>query len=792
MGVVYRALDLSTNRELVLKRCLPGPHDALTRLMFQREYYTLASLCHPRIIEVYDYGVEGGQPFYTMELLDGRDLTEVAPLPWRRACSCLRDVASSLLLLHQRGLVHRDLSPRNVRFTSAGFCKLLDFGALTSFGVPTEVVGTPAVMAPELLRGLPVDQRADLFSLGALAYYLLTRTVPYEAQETRQLEQAWAVSPEPPSDRRARRGLLDDDEPLPAALDELLIAECLLGSDVLDTQLRLDAGFHLVHGGEDMRGAELLRSAALELVHRYDDMIAAAPALELALRIFREQRRRPEEQLELLMPLCFAGYYVDRKLSERHGDATIALAEETTGLALARRLRPWLGKHLSLALGLARGLLHFMLTPNLGGFSGFKQLLTSFSTCVVFLCAKSTICLEPETIERLARHLEPLTALGKRSAATVSHRFALAFLSLTRGHAARAAREFRQLLEILKAPERITDFPMEALVAMRGGALYALGAMEGFRDTPEALAVADELESLGHRIYDMAADQVRVNYYACRADLENAAVFRRQLDTHALSNGSAWQAEVWAPCSQILADLATDDVMSTKRTLNELERLSLDLPSARRYEVGARLAYLEQTNRSEEALREFPHFFAGSPPHGFIGWVTAHGSLACALNALGRHEEARKVCLDTLAWLEPDDLLYVALNFRVEEQLVRAEIGLGRYDAALRLLQTLVERHGDNEGPITMGHVHAAQAELALAMRDELAFERHAQALERVYQRTTNPRLVAQATRLRLRARAAGLMIDMAGQRSLVRSAHADDDHADDDLDGETVIETVH
>lgn len=143
MGVVYRVTDTLTGRQVALKRCLSDSHPDLVRLLFQREYKTLASLRHPRIIEVYDYGIDDGEPFYTMELLTGEDLNTLAPLPWRRACSYLRDVATSLLVVHQRRLVHRDLSPRNVRLTSDGYCKLLDFGALTAFGIPNEIVGTP-------------------------------------------------------------------------------------------------------------------------------------------------------------------------------------------------------------------------------------------------------------------------------------------------------------------------------------------------------------------------------------------------------------------------------------------------------------------------------------------------------------------------------------------------------------------------------------------------------------------------------------------------------------------------
>src|SRR5262249_44053625 len=160
------------------------------------------------------------------------------------------------------------------------------------------------------------------------------------------------------------------------------------------------------------------------------------------------------------------------------------------------------------------------------------------------------------------------------------------------------------------------------------------------------------------------------------------------------------------PSSQILADIATDDVIGTKRTWNELSRLARELPSLRRYEIGARLVYLMQTGRADDALAEFPAMFEGSEPNGFIGWSTSMGSLAYVYNALGRHEEARKVCVDTLAMLEPGDLDFVALNLRVELQLARAEAGTGDIDTAVGRLEKLAERHGKNNGSVTMGLIH--------------------------------------------------------------------------------------
>ncbi|HMI90630.1 MAG TPA: protein kinase, partial [Polyangiales bacterium] len=193
MGSVYAVRDRSTSKRLALKylqrqAALENGHAAT---LFQREYHTLSHLRHPRVIQVYDYGVDEGRPFYTMELLDGSDLRELAALSWPRACAVLRDVASSLGLLHSRRLLHRDLSPRNVRCTRDGRAKLIDFGTMSPMGVSRDVAGTAPYMAPEAVNGQVLDARTDLYALGALAYWTLTGYDAYPARDSRELPALW-------------------------------------------------------------------------------------------------------------------------------------------------------------------------------------------------------------------------------------------------------------------------------------------------------------------------------------------------------------------------------------------------------------------------------------------------------------------------------------------------------------------------------------------------------------------------------------------------------------------------
>jgi hypothetical protein len=191
MGAVYRVCDTRSGKRVALKRLRHQEASAESRSLFEREFHTLSQLAHPRIIEVYDYGIDDAGAYYTMELLDGHDLREDGQLPWREACTVLCDVASSLAILHSRRLVHRDVSPRNVRRTGDGRAKLLDFGAMAAMGLPKRIVGTPACVAPENLQLQALDGRADLYSLGVVAYWALTNHFPYPARTLRELPELW-------------------------------------------------------------------------------------------------------------------------------------------------------------------------------------------------------------------------------------------------------------------------------------------------------------------------------------------------------------------------------------------------------------------------------------------------------------------------------------------------------------------------------------------------------------------------------------------------------------------------
>ena len=203
MGEVYLAEHRFLKRPCAVKLIRPdvmADPNALAR--FEREVQMTATLSHPNTVEVYDYGrAEDGTFYYVMEYLPGLSLEDLVrrhgPLPPGRVVHLLRQVCQALREAHAAGLIHRDIKPSNIIAARRGglddVAKLLDFGlVLPRAGSPAphltgegQVLGTPLFMSPEQATsgGRVVDERSDLYALGAVAYYLLTGRPPFDGED---------------------------------------------------------------------------------------------------------------------------------------------------------------------------------------------------------------------------------------------------------------------------------------------------------------------------------------------------------------------------------------------------------------------------------------------------------------------------------------------------------------------------------------------------------------------------------------------------------------------------------
>jgi hypothetical protein len=219
MSVVWRAFDEVLERPVAVKllaaKLLADPR---SRARIQAEARAAALLCHPHIAQVYDFGHSpDGAPFVVMELVTGRSLEEAGPLPAADLLRVGAQLASALSAVHARGLVHRDVKPPNVMLTDSG-AKLVDFGISAIAGdesdVTDEILGTPAYLAPERLRGRPTTAATDVYALGLMLYRALAGRFPWPLADegTTSLIEAH---------RRAR------PEPLPRGLCPPPVAEAI-------------------------------------------------------------------------------------------------------------------------------------------------------------------------------------------------------------------------------------------------------------------------------------------------------------------------------------------------------------------------------------------------------------------------------------------------------------------------------------------------------------------------------------------------------------------------------------
>lgn len=203
MGTVYHAYDRLHGRDIALKHVTVshkrlsfsnlGSHSGSTdiRLALAEEFRTLASLRHPHIISVLDYGFdEQQQPFFTMNLLrNSVNLIEAGRhLRLKQRYELLRQTMQALIYLHRRDIIHRDLKPENIHVTTDGQVRVLDFGlALARERRDSGIAGTLAYMAPELMFGQGASKLSDLYALGVLACELFTGMHPYAVGGTNQL-----------------------------------------------------------------------------------------------------------------------------------------------------------------------------------------------------------------------------------------------------------------------------------------------------------------------------------------------------------------------------------------------------------------------------------------------------------------------------------------------------------------------------------------------------------------------------------------------------------------------------
>ncbi len=192
MGVVYSAYDDVNHRDVALKVMMTDLEgDNETRERFYREAKIAGRLQHRNLISVYDMGEEEGRLYMVMELLKGDTLNDylkrAQPITLEMSLDLMGQMCEGLAVAHVHGIFHRDVKPGNIFIQMDGSLKILDFGvarlADSSMTASGFIVGTPDFMSPEQARGKEIDHRSDIFSTGAVFYYMLSGRKPFAAAD---------------------------------------------------------------------------------------------------------------------------------------------------------------------------------------------------------------------------------------------------------------------------------------------------------------------------------------------------------------------------------------------------------------------------------------------------------------------------------------------------------------------------------------------------------------------------------------------------------------------------------
>ncbi|MAT42795.1 MAG: hypothetical protein CL609_10665 [Anaerolineaceae bacterium] len=242
MAVVYKGIDTLLGRMVAIKIILPDQTTSEKFVKrFLKEAKALANLSHTNIVKVFDYGEFEGLPYLAMEYVTGGSLTSLvgSPVKFEQAVNLLIPIARALEHVHKQKIVHRDVKPANILLNDVGQPLLSDFGilkivdseesqGLTGTGM---VVGTPAYMAPEQIKGKSIDARVDIYAMGVMFYELLTGKKPYEADSPIELSLKHINDPIP----RAKQSIRD----LPIEADQIISKA--MAKNIDDRYLSMDS-----------------------------------------------------------------------------------------------------------------------------------------------------------------------------------------------------------------------------------------------------------------------------------------------------------------------------------------------------------------------------------------------------------------------------------------------------------------------------------------------------------------------------------------------------------------------
>jgi hypothetical protein len=541
-----------------------------------------------------------------------------------------------------------------------------------------------------------------------------------------------------------------------------------------DLSMQLSAATHLLRGGEETRGGELLAGAARRFMETTLIIDQSAEqvvqALQAALQTYEQENRPAVDQAELLLPLLTLAYYTptEWRLIFKYADRAIALGLEITGIARARRLKPLLGRKLGLGVALAwAGLRLAWQKRRRKGRDGYdlRSAIELVVRAILTVQGSRALCLDAEALERVNRELEPLTYFGREHLFALVHEFALQVQYIAQGRHTEVRANFPRIKQLLTGRRVIGALGQAPVTDFYGGCVWSMALQGTARFGDSALRYAEETASLGVRVWEMAADQARLLYHALRGESEQARHYRQRVESFAVQGSTTWQLDMALPLGATCVAVRTKDSVAARRCFEQLRRLSDSVPSLRVYADAAQAGYLAMSDRPDAAIALYESVIPRMQPQRRVYWLATWASFAEVLNQVGQHERARQLMLEGLSHTDAKYREFAGQCLEAERQLALAEAGLGRHSEAQRVLDGLLQEHAHQDQPLLIGSLYKARAEVAIAMDDRAGFEQHFLQMEQRFRATRNPALIAQCEPLLQRAIRAGLLPNRAQSR---------------------------